>query len=196
MAWLRLDDTYDTHPKLAELSEVQCWRWTRALIHCARHRTDGVLTEAVLKRLKLRALVPRLCDLGLLEEYAPGASASLCEVSATSAWRVHDWEDYNSNISVTREQARLRKQAERARKSRVTVTDPSRESHGQKRDENVTRAQPRARVPVPNPKELTKAVTSKTDATEPDDTEPNVRPNGPGSTQQLQAQVAASLRSP
>jgi hypothetical protein len=66
VTWLKLDDNLDGHPKVLELSEVESWRWVRALLYCSRHETDGRVPAPVLRGLKLK--VARLLELGLLEE--------------------------------------------------------------------------------------------------------------------------------
>lgn len=65
MSWLRLDDTFDSHPKVVELSELERWRWVRVLLYCARGETDGAISAAALR--ELRAPVARLVAVGLLE---------------------------------------------------------------------------------------------------------------------------------
>lgn len=82
MSWLKVDDGFDTHPKLLELSEIQRWRWTRVLIHCARHRTDGHVNEKVLRELGLGRAIERLLTIGLLE------------TNGSPEYLVHDWADY------------------------------------------------------------------------------------------------------
>jgi hypothetical protein len=77
-----LDDGFDSHPKLLELSEVERWRWTRVLLHCARHRTEGVVSASVLRELGLGRAVRRLVDLRLLLE------------KDGVLW-VNDWDQFN-----------------------------------------------------------------------------------------------------
>lgn len=85
MSWLKVDDGFDTHPKLIELTEVQRWRWTRVLIHCARHRTEGHIKTSVLRELGLGRTIARLLEVGLLHE------------NGESGYLVHDWLVYNAD---------------------------------------------------------------------------------------------------
>ena len=85
MSWLRLDDGYDTHPKLLELTELQRWRWTRVLIHCAKHRTEGHVKRSVLRELGLDRALTELVSIGLLEE------------NGSEGYLVHDFMQYNAD---------------------------------------------------------------------------------------------------
>lgn len=97
MSWLRLDDGYDTHPKLLELTEQQRWRWTRVLIHCARHQTQGHVKASVLRELGLARAVQQLLHLGLLES------------NGDAGYLVHDWTAFNpKDPTKTERQARWR----------------------------------------------------------------------------------------
>lgn len=83
MAWLRLDDGFDTNHKILELREVERWRWTRVLVYCAKNRNKGVVTATVLRELGLEKTVQKLLQIGLLDELSG------------NAYRVHDWYVYN-----------------------------------------------------------------------------------------------------
>jgi hypothetical protein len=107
MSWLRIDDGYDTHPKLLELTEQQRWRWTRVLIHCARHQTQGHVKPAVLRELGLGRTVAKLLQLGLLE------------TNGDAGYLVHDWSTFNP-----KDPTKAERQA-RWRASRATSTEPS-----------------------------------------------------------------------
>lgn len=85
MSWLRVDDGYDTHPKMLELTEQQRWRWTRVLLHCARHRTEGHVKTSVLRELGLGRTIADLLRLGLLHE------------NGDTGYTVHDWRIYNAD---------------------------------------------------------------------------------------------------
>lgn len=85
MSWLRIDDGYDTHPKLLELTELQRWRWTRVLLHCARHRTEGHVKPSVLREIGLGRAIGQLVTLGLLHE------------NGDTGYLVHDWLIYNAD---------------------------------------------------------------------------------------------------
>ena len=97
MSWLKLDDGFDTHPKLLELTELQRWRWARVLLHCARHRTEGHVKPSVLRELGLGRAINDLLRVGLLEE------------NGDTGYLVHDWSAFNPKDPTKAErQARWR----------------------------------------------------------------------------------------
>jgi hypothetical protein len=182
MSWLRIDDGYDTHPKLLELTEQQRWRWTRVLIHCARHQTQGHVKPAVLRELGLRGTVAKLLQLGLLES------------NGDAGYLVHDWSTFNPKDPTKAErQARWRAShppstapSTQASTGDVSVDDADDDLVDAK---TSTRAQARARVP--SRPVLKDPVTATQDAPrEPDDG------HGPGESEldqinKLLAQAAA-----
>lgn len=88
MAYLLLDDVYDTHAKVLALSEVERWRWTRVLLHCARHHTEGRVHEAV------------LTDLGLSKSLGKLVAYELLIEVEDELYAVHDWHVYNGALSL------------------------------------------------------------------------------------------------
>lgn len=83
MPWLRVDDGYDTHPKLLALPEVGRWRWFRAMLYAARYRTNGRLTSEAIAEVGFDRYLPRALEVGLLIESDEGE------------YVVHDWQLYN-----------------------------------------------------------------------------------------------------
>ncbi len=144
MAWLRLDDGYDTHPKLLSLPEQQRWRWTRVLLYCARYRTRGRITQEALTEVGIDArLRGRLLELALLE-------------TADDVYTVNDWAVYNPVDPTSAERKRRFKE----RHGNDEGTDEEREGNGERNAGNAaTRAAARAR-PVPNPTPSTKPSTT------------------------------------
>jgi hypothetical protein len=85
VSWLRLDDGFDTHPKVLQLTELQRWRWTRLLLYCARYETEGVVTRDVMRELGLSRAADKLLHLNLL----------LASTSGPDIFVVNDWAIYN-----------------------------------------------------------------------------------------------------
>jgi len=144
MAWLRLDDGFDTHPKLLELSEGERWRWTRLLLHCARHRTEGVVTMRALRDLGLARSRRKLI-----------ASSLLNETDDDGIFTVHDWAEYNPKDPTKSERQarwRQRKRDSETGQTRLHVDGPV---DGDVDDptvyKSVSRAQARARGPSRTP---------------------------------------------
>jgi hypothetical protein len=51
MAWIRIDDHYDEHPKHAEAGPLGTIMWLAGLAYCNRNLTDGFIPWAVAQRL-------------------------------------------------------------------------------------------------------------------------------------------------
>lgn len=51
MPWIKLDDGYADHPKMAEAGPLAAWLHTKALIFCGRHLTDGRISRTVVASL-------------------------------------------------------------------------------------------------------------------------------------------------
>lgn len=82
MAWLRLDDGFASHPKIAALNDREYRVWTRLLLYCARYRTEGKLPDNALVEIPqlTKVMLRKFRDLRLLD---PGDI-------------VHDWRQYNA----------------------------------------------------------------------------------------------------
>lgn len=89
MAWLRLDDGFATHPKLAALSDQEFRVWMRVLCYCSRYddpTVDESLTGEVVGLTPAR--LQRFQTLGLLDQASEGVI-------------VHDWTQYLPNERKT-----------------------------------------------------------------------------------------------
>lgn len=51
MPWIRLDDSFSDHPKVAEAGPLAAWLHVKAMIYCGRHLTDGKISRAVVVSL-------------------------------------------------------------------------------------------------------------------------------------------------
>lgn len=110
MAWLKLDDKYDDHPKIVAAGPEASWLDVRGMLYCARHETDGYISESQLKRIggdfsarKRRGLVEKLVEVGrwIQDEERGG-------------WCVHDFLAYN--FSAEEAQRRREDKAKAGRK--------------------------------------------------------------------------------
>lgn len=86
MAWLRIDDKFPSHPKVAQLSDREFRVHLRVLCYCALYDTRGRLPESVWAEVVglTRAMGRKFLALGLWDED-----------DATGALAVHDFEFYN-----------------------------------------------------------------------------------------------------
>lgn len=121
MSWVRLDDRFDEHPKVADLTDAEFRTWLRVLCYCSRVK-DPTVDRATRNSVAglTAARVKRYADLGLLD-VSDGVHV------------VHDWLVY-----APKDQTNAIRQAKwRARRKGVTtpvtetvtppVTQPSRE---------------------------------------------------------------------
>lgn len=138
--WLRIDDGFTQHPKITRLTKADRWTWLEILCYVARYRTSGIVPASVGEVIRgaTPVFLNRCFELHLLD----------LSVDGTEDYLIHDWDDYNGRDPKVL-------QAERQRKRRdigVTdaVTSPLQE-RDESRDESVTHAQARARVPQPLP---------------------------------------------
>lgn len=85
MSWLRLDDGFAQHPKIARLPRGDRWTWLEVLLYCARYKTAGVVPASIGEVLPkaTRSFLGRCSDLGLLD-------------SGEGGYVVHDWAIYNA----------------------------------------------------------------------------------------------------
>ena len=151
MAWLRLDDKFARHPKVAPLNDVEFRVLVRTLLYCAEYKTKGSVPDAAFTEVpKLtRALAQKFVSAGLLDQDDRGL-------------RVHDWKDYNPDDPTAADRVKRYRDrnAERNddrnsdRNTAVTATGP--------------RAQAAARGPSPSP-DLERTEASSTSAARDDD---------------------------
>ena len=100
MAWVKLDDSFWTHPKLERLSDKAHRLYMRSLGYCAQHLTDGVLDATALRTL---GATRRMCD----ELVAGGC----WDVVPDGGYTVHDYLAFNPSRAHVME--RRRKDAEK-----------------------------------------------------------------------------------
>jgi hypothetical protein len=154
MPWVRLDDGFVDHPKIARVGPIGAWLQIQALCYCNRNLTDGFVPFGVAQSFLARGVV-REDDRGALwtlGEHSGHQGLDLADVDwpgamvAAGIWeavrggyQIHDYGDYQpSKAEVLAERKRHAKnqQAYRDRSTRDPVTD---------------RVSDRAPVPVPVP---------------------------------------------
>lgn len=118
MAWLRIDDSFVTHPKVVSLSDKAFRLHVAALCYCARHLTDGVITPAALLTLSHAASITRPSRV-----HDQLVSAGLWE-PVDNCWRIHDWADWNP----TADQVRAQRSAAKERMRRIRSGGKSKNS--------------------------------------------------------------------
>ncbi len=105
MTWVRLDDGFPDHPKFIGIGDAALALWVRALAHCNRYLTDGLVVPKALARLSL----------------AKKPSAVADELVAAKLWTVtddgylfHDYADYQHTKAQTTERRMSKQEAGRA----------------------------------------------------------------------------------
>lgn len=170
MSWLRLDDGYDTHPKMLELTEVERWRWTRLLLYCARHRTEGRVRRSVLSDVNLTRSLQKLVRLHLL---APDEDEGVYVVTS--------WEEFNPRDPTAAERMRRHRRngtvtegvtegvTDRNADRNEGVTEPVTVTDADRNSRVAARARP---VPSPTQESKPRAVTSLETPTGEQDEQP------------------------
>lgn len=144
MSWVRLDDSFVEHPKIAQLTDREFRIWLTVLCYCGRQEDPTVdrLTMRSVRGLTPK-FVAKLMALSLLDE-------------GKNSYEIHNWTRYQPKDKTSAErQARYRsrrdKQAKTPRYTPVTksVTETVTPDRYSDRDENVTPVP--VPVPVPSP---------------------------------------------
>lgn len=119
MTWLRLDDGFPYHPKIAVLTAKQFQLWVRILCNSARFSNPKLTKKTIRIVPDLTAIhIAKFVEVGLLDETEDG-------------WEVHGWAKYQPKDPTA---------ADRMRRYRDRNEDRNAD-----RNENVTRARIRAR---------------------------------------------------
>lgn len=135
MAWLRIDDAFDAHPKILALgTDQRRYTWIRILVYTCRYRSDLIPPNITHTVPKANARFLNDClDLGLLD------------INEDGLYVVHDWADYQAGNPKT---------AARQRRWRNADVDGDVDAH-EDGDVDASRAGARAfpSRPVPTNKE-------------------------------------------
>jgi hypothetical protein len=115
MTWIRLEDTFFTHPKIASLSAEAKVLHLAGLCYSSQHLTDGYIPSEVvpilLRRNHQRAL-------NLL------TSAGLWHTSSDGAFQIHGYLDYQtSRAQVEKIKETTRKRVEKHRNKKLGIDD-------------------------------------------------------------------------
>lgn len=117
MGWARFDDGYMDHPKVMAAGPWAELLDRRAIEHCAKYETDGLVSRAALRRIgrdipRLQQRVDTLVDVGRWR------------ANETGGWWVHDFLEYNpSRAEKQRQREQGRERVRRHRESRNAVTN-------------------------------------------------------------------------
>ena len=149
MAWVRIDDRFDEHPKVMAAGHEAMWLLLRALAFANRGETDGHIPAVALSRIgsefgpkKRQSLVRTLVDVELM--HCPGHDCNRCP-QPSDGWQIHDYADYQPT--------RKQKDAERAeaRERMAKVRAKKKPRSADVRTEHDTNRNRSSDYPVPVP---------------------------------------------
>ena len=155
MTWVKLDDGFADHPKVAGLSDAAFRLHVSALCYCGRHLTDGVLPRAIVWRLSTTE--------------APQDAAD--ELVAANLWTaddggfvVRDFLDFNpSKQKVLEDRERRSSAGKKGADSRWHGTSHS-TSHGESHDDRTATALTMSMHPTrPDPSKETRSLGSSSE---------------------------------
>jgi hypothetical protein len=111
MVWVKLDDSYFEHPKVASAGEAAAVANLRAICWSSRFLTDGFLPDAVAHQLA--GSQPQETVAALVRPYH-GRPGLWVHLEAQNGYAIHDFLDYNPS----KEQVESERRAARERQSR------------------------------------------------------------------------------
>lgn len=115
MTWVRIDENFPEHPKVAAAGDDAAWLFVCALAYCNRQLTDGFVPSAAIRRLTSHSrpivLAVKLIEVGLLERD-----------EERGGFVVHDFLQYQpSKASVEEDRRKARERMAKARRSAADV---------------------------------------------------------------------------
>jgi hypothetical protein len=116
MAWVKFDDGYADHRKVAGLTDAAFRLHTAGILYCGRHLTDGLIEGAEVPRLVRRFRPKALTELVEGGLWVPLMDGGL--------FRIHDYLDWNDTAEVVkarRDAAARRKADYLAKKGKGTA---------------------------------------------------------------------------
>lgn len=156
MSWLRLDDEFALHPKVAGLTDRAFRAHIKGMLYCARFETDGRIPRNAIRELAIRPTSAKeLSEAGLWKD-------------RNGSYLINDYLIYNpSHKELEAKRAEWKERQAKSRASRRDTSSDSHESHG------VVTPRP---SPSPVPSTGSKGVGLSADADsalgEPDKSEP------------------------
>jgi len=115
MAWFRVDDSFQGHPKAVGISNDSLATWTRGGQWCAWQLTDGVFQRAQIAGFAADAVDPDAVERDLVHRRLWEAGPE------PGTLQFHDWEDWQP----TREQVITRRKADAKRKAEARARKDS-----------------------------------------------------------------------
>lgn len=158
MPWVKLDDMFADHPKIAEAGPLAGWLYVCGLCYAGRYLTDGFIPKAQVRKLadvdNAPELAARLVEVGLWEVVDGG-------------YMIHDYTKYNPSAEqVKAERERNAQRQEQWRRNREgDGANSNAVSNGGSNAVSANAPSPSpspSPIPYPNPEET--AVAASADA--------------------------------
>jgi len=135
--WVKLDDEFDEHPKIAEVGAIGAWLQIQALCYCNRNLTDGFIPTSIAESFVARGTI-RVDEHNVqwtLGEHSGMQGLDLADVAwparmveaglwelVPHGYRIHDYKDYQpSKAEVLAARA---KNAAKVKRHRNRVRNP------------------------------------------------------------------------
>lgn len=153
--WAKFDDGYDENPKCRAAGKDGRALDQAGIRYCARHLTDGLISDhalpvmAALAEVPLRKTLTRLVDVG--RWHGPGHDCDRCPPCPVDHHVVHDYLDYNPDAE--RERAKRLARAEAGRKGGQRSRPPGSKqaSNGEANPKQTLKQMPSNGEANPNP---------------------------------------------
>ena len=160
MTWFKVDDGFYDHPKVIDLPLAAVGLWALAGAYCARHLTDGVITDRQIRaiggtRKQAAALV------------AAGLWSSDDAPPSTRRFAFNDWGDFQP----TREEVEKKRAEEAERKRQWRDAKAAKQGKRQNVPAGQTAGQTMGRTPDVRPE--SRVLSALPDPTRPDPTRPD-----------------------
>ena len=141
MTWVKLDDSFISHPKIVQLSHKSIVLHIAGLSHCAVQLTDGIISKAAMPAVLGAARVTKAAIKDLIEHGV--------WLDQGEHYKIHDYLKYQESRETVlnrREAATERKRRSRAESQRDYQRESHRESQAESHD---TRPDPTRNSPSP-----------------------------------------------
>jgi hypothetical protein len=120
MSWVKLDDNFPDHPKVALLPLRARWVFIQGLCYAARYLTDGLIPEQVANRWEGPQATSALVDAGLWE------------LDESRAFRIHDYLIYNPSRDEMDAKSDANRAAARTRWDKHPASDSASDTHAKR----------------------------------------------------------------
>lgn len=153
MAWVKIDDGFADHPKMARVGPLGMALQVAALCYCNRYLTDGFIPKAVATRLI------SFDDLARPEDVISSLVSAQVWEEVEGGYLVHDYLEYQPSreqVLAEREKSRQRVQRHRQRQREIASNDGGNAGCNAVTNDGVTPTP----VPVPEPSKEKEIISS------------------------------------